>query len=107
MLPSHRRFTHDYSQANSEFPAQAWANAPSDPLRKTFFLVCDLERVSIFRPFYAMIANTGRRDVCVAEPFLDLGDVGFMTEGLVDAVARGAWAAISNPILDEYFRTSL
>jgi hypothetical protein len=37
---------------------------------------------AVFLPGLAVIVNPGRRDVCMAEPFLDLGDVRFMIEGI-------------------------
>ena len=54
-----------------------------------------------------MIIDPGGGDVGVAEPLLDLGDVGLVIERMVAAVARSAWAPISNPSSAEYAFTSL
>jgi hypothetical protein len=55
-----------------------------------------------------VIIDPGGGDVGVAEPFLDFSNVGLMVErALVTAVARNAWARISNPSSAEYPRTAL
>jgi len=45
-------------------------------------LIGNLKRRAIFRPRLAMIVDPRGRDVRVPEPFLDLGNVGLMIEGI-------------------------
>ena len=43
-------------------------------------LISDPKRRAVLGPHLAPVVEPRRRDVGVAEPFLDLGDVGFMRE---------------------------
>lgn len=43
-------------------------------------LINNLERGAIFRPRFAMIVNSRRRNIRVTQPLLDLGDIGLVVE---------------------------
>ena len=81
-----------FANIRSRSTRRAYENAIGDIMRFT----------GISRP-----EDTGGGDVGIAEPFLDLGDVGLVVEGMVAAVARSAWAPIWKPSAAEYRRTSL
>ena len=51
-------------------------------LWKASFLVPDAEDRVVLRPGFAPVVEARRGDVCVVEPFLDLGDVGLVPERL-------------------------
>jgi hypothetical protein len=51
-------------------------------------LISDPECRTILRPSLAPIVEPRGGDVGVAEPLLNLGDIGLVGEGLVAAVAR-------------------
>ena len=69
-----------------EWPEPARTSAPgivgtiSHGPREFGWLVRNLKRRTVFRPGLAVIVNPGGGDIGVAEPLLDLGDVGLMVE---------------------------
>jgi hypothetical protein len=46
------------------------------------FLIRHLKGRTVFRSGFAVIVNSRRRDVGMAEPLLDLREIGFMVEGI-------------------------
>jgi hypothetical protein len=70
-------------------------------------LIGDLEGRAVLRPRLAMVVDARRRDVGVAEPFLDLGDVRLMIERVRCRCGAQAWAPISKPSCAEYSLTRL